>query len=168
MSAPPLAYSDPLLRGVLGKVRSIAVVGASGDWKRPSFFVMKYLQKKGYRILPVNPGRAGQTILGETVYAGLADLPAPVDMVDVFRNSDDALAVAEEAVSLKDEKGFKVLWMQLGVRNDEAARRAEAAGLTVIMDRCPKIEYARLSGDLGWCGVNTRIVTAKRLRAPGR
>lgn len=168
MSAPPLAYSDPLLRGVLGKVRSIAVVGASGDWKRPSFFVMKYLQKKGYRILPVNPGRAGQTILGETVYAGLADLPAPVDMVDVFRNSDDALAVAEEAVALKDEKGFKVLWMQLGVRNDEAARRAEAAGLTVIMDRCPKIEYARLSGELGWCGVNTRIVTAKRLRAPGR
>ncbi|MBZ0325542.1 MAG: CoA-binding protein [Alphaproteobacteria bacterium] len=156
------------MRGVLGKVRSIAVVGASGDWKRPSFFVMKYLQKKGYRILPVNPGRAGQTILGETVYAGLADLPAPVDMVDVFRNSDDALAVAEEAVALKDEKGFKVLWMQLGVRNDEAARRAEAAGLTVIMDRCPKIEYARLSGELGWCGVNTRIVTAKRLRAPGR
>ena len=168
MSAPPLAYSDPLLRGILGEVRSIAVVGASGDWKRPSFFVMKYLQKKGYRILPVNPGRAGQTILGETVYAGLADLPAPIDMVDVFRNSDDALAVAEEAIALKDEKGFTVLWMQLGVRNDEAARRAEAAGLTVIMDRCPKIEYARLSGELGWCGVNTRIVTAKRLRAPGR
>lgn len=162
----PLNYSDTLLRHVLSTVRTIALVGASGDWKRPSFFAMKYLQRRGYRVIPVNPGRAGSEILGETVYASLADIPGDIDMVDVFRASDAALGVAEETVALKDEKNIKVLWLQLGVRNDAAAELAEGAGLQVIMDRCPKIEFARLSGELSWSGINTGIITSKVLKAP--
>jgi len=159
-------YSDALLRGILSRVRTIAMVGASGDWKRPSYFAMKYLQKKGYRVIPVNPGRAGSEILGETVYASIAEVPERIDMVDVFRSSEAAAGVVDEAIACKDDKGIEVIWMQLGVRNDAAARRAEAVGLTVIMNRCPKIEYGRLSGELGWCGVNTGIITAKPLRSP--
>ncbi len=162
----PLNYSDTLLRHVLSTVRTIALVGASGDWKRPSFFAMKYLQRRGYRVIPVNPGRAGSEILGETVYASLADIPGDIDMVDVFRASDAALGVVEETVALKDEKNIKVLWLQLGVRNDAAAELAEGAGLQVIMDRCPKIEFARLSGELSWSGINTGIITSKVLKAP--
>ncbi len=162
----PLNYSDTLLRHVLSTVRTIALVGASGDWKRPSFFAMKYLQRRGYRVIPVNPGRAGSEILGETVYASLADIPGDIDMVDVFRASEAALGVAEETVALKDEKNIKVLWLQLGVRNDAAAELAEGAGLKVIMDRCPKIEFARLSGELSWSGINTGIITSKVLKAP--
>ena len=162
----PLVYSDALVRRVLSQTRTIAMVGASGNWKRPSFFAMKYLQKKGYRVIPINPGRAGDEFLGETVYAKLADVPAPIDMVDVFRNSDDAVGVIDDAIGLKDEKQISTLWLQLGVRNDAAAARAEDAGLTVIMDRCPKIEYGRLSGEIGWCGVNTGLITSKPLKAP--
>ena len=162
----PLNYSDSLLRHILSTVRTIALAGASGDWKRPSFFAMKYLQRRGYRVIPVNPGRAGSEILGETVYASLADIPGEIDMVDVFRASDAALGVAEETVALKAEKNIKVLWLQLGVRNDAAAELAEAAGLQVIMDRCPKIEFARLSGELSWSGINTGIITSKVLKAP--
>jgi len=154
----PLRYGDDFLRGVLGSVRTIAVVGLSPNWNRPSYFVAKYLQSKGYRILPVNPVAAGQEILGETCAASVAELPVVPDMVDVFRNSEAAGPIADEAVA----KGAKVVWMQLGVRNDAAAARAEAAGLTVVMDRCPKIEYARLFGEIGRQGVNSGVITAKR------
>ena len=167
MSIPlPLRYSDATLRGILSEIRVMAMVGASGDWKRPSFFAMKYLQRRGYRIIPINPGRAGTEILGETVYASLADVPVTIDMVDVFRSSEAALGVAEEAVALVEEKQIKVLWLQLGIRNDAAAKIAQAAGIQVIMDRCPKIEFARLSGELSWSGINTRIITSKVLKAP--
>ena len=162
----PLHYSDATLRGILSQVRTIAMVGASGDWKRPSFFAMKYLQRRGYRVIPVNPGRAGTEILGETVYATLADIPGDIDMVDVFRSSEAALGVAEEAAALAKDKNKEVLWLQLGIRNDKAAELAQAAGMTVIMDRCPKIEFARLSGELSLSGINTKIITSKILRMP--
>ncbi len=161
-----LHYSDGLLRDILSTVRTIAMVGASGDWKRPSFFAMKYLQRRGYRVIPVNPTRAGEEILGETVYASLADVPGQIDMVDVFRSSEAALGIAEEAVAVMAEKQIKVLWLQLGIRNDAAAALAQDAGMQVIMDRCPKIEFARLSGELSWSGINTGIVTSKVLKAP--
>ena len=159
-------YADDVLRRILGQARTIGMVGASAEWRRPSFYAMKYLTKKGYRVIPINPARAGQTIMGETVRAAIADHPGPLDMVDVFRPSEEALEVAKEAVAAKEEKNIKVLWMQLAVRNDHAARLAEEAGLEVIMNRCPKIEFARLAGELGWCGVNSRIVSAKRPRPP--
>ena len=162
------AYSDQALRSVLSKVRTMVMVGASGNWKRPSFFAMKYLQKRGYRVIPVNPSRAGDEILGETVYPSLSDVPDRFEMVDIFRSSEAAYGVTQEAVANKDAKGIQVVWMQLGVRNDAAADLAEAAGLAVIMDRCPKIEYGRLSGELSWFGVNSRIITSKTLRSPKR
>lgn len=158
------AYSDAQLRHVLSRVRSVAMVGASTNWKRPSYFVMKYLQKKGYRVIPVNPGSAGQTLLGETVYASLKEIPDRYEMVDVFRSSDAALEVTQDAIGCAADKGIEVIWMQLTVRNDQAAALAEQAGLTVVMNRCPKIEYARLSGELGWSGINTGIITSKSLR----
>jgi predicted CoA-binding protein len=151
-------YSDDFLRGILGRVRTIAMVGASQDWNRPSFFAMKYLQDKGFRVIPVNPRAAGEEILGERAYAKLADIPEPVDMVDIFRNSTAAGPITDEAIEI----GAKVVWMQLTVRNDEAAKRAEAAGLTVVMNRCPKIEYGRLHGELSWSGINSGIITSKR------
>lgn len=163
-SPAPLHYEDATLRHILESVRTIAMVGASANWVRPSNFVMKYLGGKGFHIIPVNPGQAGKQILGETVYASLADIPDSFDMVDIFRASDAAGDVVDEAIAVAAEKDIRVVWMQLGVRNDDAARRAEAAGLTVIMDRCPKIEYGRLFGELGWCGVNTGIITSKRRR----
>ncbi len=150
-------YPDSLIRRILSEVRTIAMVGTSANWNRPSYFAMKYLQRKGYRVIPVNP-KAGDTVLGETVYPGLADILEPIDMVDVFRNSEAAGAIADEAIAA----GAKVLWMQLGVRNAEAAARAEAAGLTVIMNRCPKIEFGRLSREIGWMGIDTGIISSKR------
>ena len=153
-------YSDQYLRDILKDVHTIAMVGASPYWNRPSYFAMKYLQDKGYRVIPVNPQAAGQEILGEKVYGGLADVPDQIDMVDIFRRSDVAGPIVEEAI----RKGAKVVWMQLGVRNDEAAAKAEAAGLRVVMNRCPKIEYSRRHGELAWSGVNTGIVSAKRRR----
>lgn len=158
----PLHYDDALLRRILTNARTIAMVGASPDWVRPSNFAMKYLQRKGYRVIPVNPGHAGKDILGETTYARLRDIPDKFDMVDVFRTSDAAGAIADEAIEVAAGKGVKVLWMQLGVRDDAAAERAEAAGLTAVMNRCPKIEYGRLFGELGWSGVNTGIISSKR------
>ena len=152
------AYSDDDLRGILRRVRTIAMVGASPNWNRPSYFAMKYLQHKGYRVIPVNPAAAGQVILGETAYASLKDVPDPVDMVDIFRNSEAAGPVTDDAIAI----GAKIVWMQLGVRNDDACRRAEAAGLTVVMNRCPKIEYGRLHGELSWSGINSGIISAKR------
>jgi len=158
----PLHYADDHLRGILGRVRTIAMVGASPNWVRPSNFVMKYLKGKGYRVIPVNPAAAGQEILGERVHARLSDVPGPLDMVDIFRTSDAAGAIVDEAIALAPEKGIAVVWMQLGVRDDAAARRAEAAGLVAVMNRCPKIEYGRLFGELSWSGVNTGIISAKR------
>jgi predicted CoA-binding protein len=155
------AYTDDFIRGVLRRVRTIAMVGASPNWNRPSYFAMKYLQHKGYRVIPVNPAAAGQTILGEKAYANLKDIPDKVEMVDIFRNSEAAGPITDDAIAI----GAKVVWMQLGVRNDDAARRAEAAGLTVVMNRCPKIEYGRLSGELSWSGINSGIISAKRRRA---
>jgi predicted CoA-binding protein len=154
------SYTDQYIRGILKRVRTIAMVGASSNWNRPSFFAMKYLQDKGYRVIPVNPGVAGQEILGEKAVATLADVAVPVDMVDVFRASEAVPPIAEDAIKI----GAKVLWMQLGVRNDAAAAKAEAAGLSVVMNRCPKIEYGRLSGELGWHGINSGVITAKRRR----
>ena len=154
------SYADGLIRAILRRVRTIAMVGASARWNRPSYFAMKYLQEKGYRVIPVNPREAGGSILGETAYADLADIPDPVDMVQVFRRADAVMPIAEQAVAI----GAKVLWMQLGVRNDEAAALAERAGLRVVMNRCPKIEYGRLSGEIGWLGVNTRVVRSRRHR----
>ncbi|SMF43650.1 hypothetical protein SAMN06265365_103321 [Tistlia consotensis] len=158
------SYPDGYILGILQRTRTIAMVGASPKWNRPSFFAMKYLQEKGYRVIPVNPGVAGQEILGETVYADLASIPGRYEMVDVFRNSAAAGPVADEAIRLKDEKGIRTLWMQLGVRNDEAAARAEAAGLEVVMDRCPKIEFGRLHSELSWAGFDSKVITAKRRR----
>ena len=152
------SYPESLIRKILREVKVIAMVGASADWNRPSHFAMKYLQKKGYRIIPVNPKEVGTEILGEKVYASLREIPESVDMVDVFRDSRAAGPIADEAIEI----GAKVLWMQFGVRNDKAAERAEDAGLTVIMNRCPKIEYGRLSGEIGWMGVNTRVISSKR------
>lgn len=151
-------YRDAYIREILGEVKTIAMVGASPNWNRPSYFAMKYLQQKGYRVIPVNPVAHGKTILGEPVYKALADIEEKVDMVDVFRKSEECVGYAEEAVRL----GAKVLWLQLGVRNDEAARIAEEAGLKVVMNRCPKIEYARLSGELGWNGINSGVISSKK------
>ena len=161
---PHAHYPDETLRGILSDVRTIAMVGASPKWVRPSYFAMKYLQEKGYRVIPVNPGAAGQTILGETCYATLSDIPDRIDLVDIFRNSEAAGPITDEAIALAPEKGIKVIWMQLGVRNDAAAGRAEAAGLAVVMNRCPKIEWGRLHGELSWGGINSGIISAKRRR----
>ena len=154
------SYTDDYISSILRGVRTIAVVGASGNEARPSFFVVKYLAAKGYRVMPINPGLAGKTIAGLPVFASLADAPEPVDMVDVFRNSEAAAQVVDDAIALAPRP--KVVWMQLGVRNDAAAARAEAAGMKVVMNRCPKIEFGRLSGEISWAGVNSRTLSAKR------
>jgi O-acetylhomoserine (thiol)-lyase len=154
-----IPYSDAKLRRILSTVRTIAMVGASTNWNRPSYFVMKYLQGKGYRVIPVNPSAAGQELQGELVYASLRDVPEPIDMVDIFRPSNAVPPIVEDAIAI----GAKVVWMQLGIRNDEAAARAEAAGIEVVMNRCPKIEFGRLGGELSWSGVNSGII---RNRAP--
>lgn len=159
-----LRYEDDHICQILKSVRVIAMVGASPNWVRPSNFAMKYLQGKGYRVIPVNPGAAGQKIWGELVYASLADIPNRFDMVDIFRSSDAAGPIVDEAIKLAPAKNIRVIWMQLGVRNDAAAARAEKAGLAVVMNRCPKIEYGRLFGELSWSGVNSGIVSAKRPR----
>jgi len=154
----PIPYSDQRIRHILETVRTIAMVGASTNWNRPSYFVMKYLQGKGYRVIPVNPTAAGQTLLGEKVYASLKDIPRDIpdkiDMVDMFRAASEAPAVVADAIAI----GAKVVWMQLGIRNDEAAAAGEAAGLEVVMNRCPKIEFGRLGGELSWSGVNSGII----------
>jgi predicted CoA-binding protein len=151
-------YSDAYIKGILASARTFAFVGASPNESRPSYFAMKYLLTKGYRVIPVNPGHAGKTILGQRIYASLADIEEPVDVVDMFRTPDAAPQVAGEAIAI----GAKVLWMQLGVRNDEAAKLAEDAGLKVVMNRCPKIEYGRLSGEIGWMGVNRRLIDNRK------
>jgi predicted CoA-binding protein len=152
------SYSDAYIRDILSRYRSIAMVGASANTSRPSYFAMKYLKEKGFRVIPINPGQAGKEILGERVYASLEEIGERLDIVDIFRSSEAALEVTRDAI----KHGAKVVWMQLGVRNDEAAKLAEKAGLQVVMNRCPKIEYGRLSGELGWAGVNSRRISARR------
>src|SRR4051812_17500095 len=155
-------YPDALIARLLRTVKTIAMVGASPNEARPSYFAMKYLLDKGFKIIPVNPGQAGKPILGQMSYARVSDVPAPVDMVDIFRNSEAAGPITDEVLANKDRLGVTVLWMQLGVINEDAAERAEAAGLTVIMNRCPKIEYGRLSGEIGWYGVNRRVIDNRK------
>ena len=153
-------YDDTYLRQVLRGVKTIAMVGASANWIRPSYFAMKYLLDHGFTIYPVNPGAAGQKILGQTVYASLDALPEKVDMVDIFRSAEAAGPITDAAI----QHGAKVVWMQLTVRNDEAARRAEAAGLKVVMNRCPKIEHSRLIGKLEWHGIASGVISSKKRR----
>jgi predicted CoA-binding protein len=160
------SYLDAYIRGILNTVKTIAMVGISPKDNRPSYFAFKYLLERGYNMIPVNPGHAGGEILGRKVYARLADIPAPVDMVDVFRAPQYAPQIVAEALALEPRP--QVIWMQLGVRNDEAAATAEAAGLKVVMNRCPKIEYGRLSSEIAWMGVNSRTLTAKRGQLLGR
>ncbi|GAB3450530.1 O-acetylhomoserine aminocarboxypropyltransferase [Insolitispirillum peregrinum] len=162
----PIPYPDGYLRAILSSVRTIALVGASANSNRPSHFVMKYLQEKGYRVIPVNPGQAGKEILGEPCYGSLADIPERFEMVDIFRASEAAAGVTDEAIALAAHKGIHVIWMQLSVRHDEAAHRAEQAGLQVVMNRCPKIEFGRLCGELSWSGVNTGIISSRVRTAP--
>jgi uncharacterized protein len=154
------SYDNAYISGILQSVKTIAVVGASANDVRPSFFVMKYMLDKGYQVIPVNPGQAGKPILGQMTYARLSDIPVAIDMVDIFRASDAVPAIVEETLSLDPLP--KVIWMQLTVRHDEAAARAEAAGLKVVMNRCPKIEYARLSGEIGWNGVNSGMISSRK------
>src|SRR5580704_12955564 len=162
------AYSDTLIKSILRGVKTIAMVGASGNDIRPSYFAMMYLLNKGYKIIPVNPGPAGKEILGQTVYAALKDVPAPVDMVDIFREAKYAPDLARETIAEKDRLGVKVLWMQLGVISEEAREIGEGAGLTVVMDRCPKIEHGRFSGELGWMGINRKLIDNRKPLLFGR
>ena len=156
------SYPDSLIRSILRSVKTIAMVGASSNEIRPSYFAMMYLLNKGYKVIPVNPGAAGKTILGQTVYASLKDVPPPVDMVDIFREARYAPQIAREAVAEKDRLGVHVLWMQLGVVSEEAETIGKEAGLTVVMDRCPKIEHGRFSGELGWMGVNRKVIDNRK------
>lgn len=162
------SYSAEYIADILRRVKSIALVGASNNDVRPSYLVMKYLLGKGYQVIPVNPGLAGKTILDQPVYASLADIPVAVDMVDIFRNSEAAGSITDEALALATKP--KVIWMQLTVRNDEAAARAESAGLQVVMDRCPKMEFGKASGEWGWIGGNSGQISSKRpvMQASGK
>ena len=144
------------VRRILRKHKTLAVVGLSAQWHRPSYFAAKYMQEHGYRVIPVNPGY--ETILGERCYKSLRDIPEKVDIVDCFRKPAEIPAIAEDAIAI----GAKVLWMQLGVHNGQARARAEGAGLEVVENRCVKIEHGRFFGGLGWVGVNTRVISAKR------
>ena len=155
-------YPDDFIRGILRSTKTIAMVGASGNDMRPSYFAMKYLLDKGFVVHPVNPGLAGKEILGRRVYASLGEVPAPVDMVDIFRASDAAPGIVREALAEKDRLGIKTIWMQLGVINEEAAALAREAGLNVVMDRCPKIEYGRFSGEIGWMGINRKVIDNRK------
>jgi predicted CoA-binding protein len=159
-------YTDGYIRGILNTVKTVAMVGFSPKENRPSYFVFKYLLERGYRVIPVNPGQAGKEVLGQKIYGSLADIPVPVDMVDIFRASENVPPIVEEALALTPKPA--VIWMQLTVRNDAAAARAEAAGMKVVMNRCPKIEYGRLSSEISWIGVNSRTLSSKRPQSLGR
>jgi predicted CoA-binding protein len=157
-------YDDNYIRSILNNVKTIAMVGASPVNVRPSYFAFKYLAQRGYDMIPVNPGQDGKSLMGKPFVASLADIDRPIDMVDIFRNSDAALPLVKDALTLNPLP--KVIWMQLGVRNDEACALAEAAGLQVVMNRCPKIEYGRLSSEISWMGVNSRTLSSKRAPIP--
>ncbi|HEV2606119.1 MAG TPA: CoA-binding protein [Microvirga sp.] len=154
------SYPNDYIREILKSVKTIALVGASQNPARPSWIVTKYLLERGYDVIPVNPGLAGQDLLGKRVYGSLKEIPHPVDMVEIFRNSEAAGPITDEALALDPLP--KVIWMQLSVKNEEAARRAEAMGVKVVMDRCPKIEFGRLSGEISWQGVNSRMLSSKK------
>lgn len=158
MTKPEFVYDDRKIKGILNNISTLAMVGASANEMRPSYFAMLYLQKKGYRVIPINPRYAGDKILGEIAYASLSDLPAAPDLVQIFRRPEDVPPIVDEAIAV----GAKVVWMQLGVWHEMAAAKAEAAGLDVIMDRCPKIEYGRLFGEIGWLGVNRGVLSGRR------
>ena len=153
-------YNNSYISGILNSVKTVAIVGASANEVRPSFFVTKYLIDKGYTVFPINPGHAGKEICGRLTYRSLAEVPAPIDMVDIFRASASVPPIVDEALALEPRP--KVIWMQLAVVNEEAARKAEAVGLSVVMNRCPKIEYARLAGEIGWTGVNSGMISSKK------
>lgn len=154
------SYDASYIRGILDSVKTVAIVGASANEVRPSFFVTKYMIDKGYTVYPINPGLAGKEILGRPVFGSLAEVPEPIDMVDIFRNSEAAAGVVDEALML--EPLPKVIWMQLTVRHDEAAAKAEAQGIKVVMNRCPKIEYGKLSGEWNWVGGNSGVLSSKK------
>ena len=154
------SYPDAYIKNILTTTKTLALVGASANPARPSYIVLKYLTERGYRVNPVNPGLAGQSICGQEVVASLKDIREPLDMVEIFRNSEAAGPIVDEALTLEAKP--KVIWMQLSVRNDAAAARAEAQGVRVVMNRCPKIEYGRLSGEIGWQGINSRIISSKK------
>ncbi|MTV12713.1 MULTISPECIES: CoA-binding protein [Bradyrhizobium] len=158
------AYDDNYIRSILNNVKTIAMVGASPVNVRPSYFAFKYLAQRGYDMIPVNPGHVGKTLMGKPFVASLADIDRPIDMVDIFRNSSHIMPVVNEALTLSPLP--KVIWMQLGARDDAAAEKAEAAGLKVVMNRCPKIEYGRLSSEISWMGVNSRTLSSKRAPIP--
>ena len=160
------AYDDDYIRFILNGVKSIAMVGASPLNIRPSYFAFKYLAQRGYDMVPVNPGHVGKDLLGKPFVASLSDIGRPVDMIDIFRNSSHIMPVVEEALTLDPLP--KVIWMQLGARDDAAAERAEAAGIKVVMNRCPKIEYGRLSSEISWMGVNSRTLSSRRAPMPTR
>jgi predicted CoA-binding protein len=159
------SYNDSYVRGTLNTVKTIAMVGASEKENRPSYFAFKYLLERGYTMIPVNPGHAGHEILGQRIYAKLSDIPVAIDIVDIFRGSQYALGIVQEALTLAPRSA--VIWMQLGVRNDEAAALAEANGMKVVMNRCPKIEYGRLSSEIAWMGVNTRTISSRKATVGG-
>ena len=158
-------YDDSYIRGILNTVKTIAMVGASAKDNRPSYFAFKYLLERGYNMIPINPGLAGKQLLGKTIYGRLSEVPEPIDMIDIFRAANYAIPVVQEALTLTPKP--RVIWMQLSVRNDEAAALAEANGMKVVMNRCPKIEYGRLSSEIGWMGINSRILSSKRAKVLG-
>jgi predicted CoA-binding protein len=160
------SYADDTIRGILKAMKTIAIVGATNNPARPSYIVFKYLLDRGFDVVPVNPRLAGHDVLGVKAVASLAEIGRPIDMVEIFRASAEAGNVTDAALALDPLP--KVIWMQLSVRDDEAARRAEAKGVTVIMNRCPKIEYGRLSGEIGWQGINSRILSSKRPALAGK
>jgi uncharacterized protein len=159
------SYNDTYIRGILNTVKTVAMVGASEKENRPSYFAFKYLLERGYTMIPVNPGHAGHEMLGQRIYAKLSDIPVPIDMVDIFRGSQYALGIVQEALTLAPRPA--IIWMQLSVRNDEAAALAEANGMKVVMNRCPKIEYGRLSSEIAWMGVNTRTISSRKATIGG-
>jgi predicted CoA-binding protein len=154
------SYPDSYIRGILNTVKTIAMVGFSPITARPSYFVFKYLLERGFKVIPINPGHTGKEFLGQTCYASLSDVPEAIDMVDIFRAPQFVIPVVEEALKLKPLP--QVIWMQLTIRNDDAAKLAEDAGLKVVMDRCPKIEYGRLSSEISWMGINSRTISSRR------
>lgn len=154
------AYADDHIRSILQSVKTVAIVGASANVNRPSYFVAKYLAAKGYEIFPINPGQAGKETAGAMTYASLADLPQPVDMIDIFRRAEAMPGIVNEIMRLPELP--KVVWLQLGIRDDAIAAALEMAGVTVIQNRCPKIEYARLCGEIGWTGFNRRTISARK------
>ncbi|MGN6463235.1 MAG: CoA-binding protein [Pseudolabrys sp.] len=161
-----LPYADAYIRGILNTTKTIAMVGVSPKENRPSYFAFKYLLERGYKMIPVNPGQAGKDLLGQRIYGKLADIPEPIDMIDIFRASPYAMGIVQEALTLNPKP--KVIWMQLTVRDDAAAKLAEDNGIQVVMNRCPKIEYGRLSSEISWIGVNSRTLSSKRAKVMGK